>query len=263
MPEGHTIFRHARDQNDLFRGERVRVSSPQGRFAKEATLLDGATFRVAESRGKHLFWRFSKLPKPRVVHIHLGLAGRFRRKALSSKPSPNVRVRIEGEDSALDLSGPAICELLTYPKLRKLQARIGEDPLDPEADPERVWAALSRTRRPMGTVLLDQSVIGGLGNIYRAELLFLHRIAPTLPARELDRARFDALWADSVRLLEAGVELERIVTRGQTLEQLRARKRGEGLWIYKRARCRRCKRKVETCTLAGRTLYYCPKCQAS
>jgi hypothetical protein len=74
VPEGHTLHRLATALTDAFAGQAVRVSSPQGRFAVEATQLDGSTLLVAESAGKHLFLDFDA---DRVVHVHLGLIGGF------------------------------------------------------------------------------------------------------------------------------------------------------------------------------------------
>ncbi len=74
MPEGHTLRRLADDVTETFGGRSTRVSSPQGRFAPEAALLDGAVLDLADAAGKHLFLQFAG---DRVVHIHLGLIGRL------------------------------------------------------------------------------------------------------------------------------------------------------------------------------------------
>ncbi|MFV0429917.1 MAG: DNA-formamidopyrimidine glycosylase family protein, partial [Arachnia sp.] len=75
MPEGHVIHRLADEFNRAFAGGTVAVESPQGRFAAEASRLDGADFVGAEAVGKHLFLTFD-VPQPRHVHIHLGLIGK-------------------------------------------------------------------------------------------------------------------------------------------------------------------------------------------
>ena len=74
MPEGHTLHRLAGDLQETFAGRAVRVSSPQGRFAEAAALLDGEVLTGAEAWGKHLFVAF---PSDRHVHVHLGLYGVF------------------------------------------------------------------------------------------------------------------------------------------------------------------------------------------
>ncbi|MEM6331080.1 MAG: DNA-formamidopyrimidine glycosylase family protein, partial [Planctomycetota bacterium] len=76
MPEGHTIHRLARDHNRDLAGQKLRVSSPQGRFEEGAAQLDGRKLIDVDAHGKHLGYRFTG---GHVVHIHLGLYGKFRR----------------------------------------------------------------------------------------------------------------------------------------------------------------------------------------
>ena len=98
MPEGHTLHRLACELSDVFAGHSVRVSSPQGRFDREAAQLDGARLLVAESAGKHLFLDFDG---DRVVHVHLGLIGGFDvHRDVTEVPAPvgQVRLRLVGRD---------------------------------------------------------------------------------------------------------------------------------------------------------------------
>lgn len=262
MPEGHTLHRMALDHSAWLGGQRVQVSSPQGRFEAGAAFLDGAEFVRASAVGKHLLWHFRGLERPRVVHIHLGLFGRFRR-SVRRIPEPRgaIRVRVQSDRCTLDLSGPTCCELLTHPQVKALRGRLGPDPLDPKAEPERAWAKISRSRRSVAALLLDQSVLAGVGNVYRAELLFLHGIPPDLPGRELSRSLFEALWADCVRLLRIGVLTNKIITRGVDEEGLHRGGRRERLWVYKERRCHRCAAPIRKMEIAARSLYFCPVCQ--
>ena len=101
MPEGNTIHRLARIHNRDFGGKRVRVSSPQGRFAKEAAKLDGRRFLTAEAYGKHLFHHWSG---GLVVHVHLGMAGWFyRHRGRRPEPRPTVRMRLSTREIVSDL----------------------------------------------------------------------------------------------------------------------------------------------------------------
>ncbi|MFK7928470.1 MAG: hypothetical protein AB8H79_09775, partial [Myxococcota bacterium] len=118
---------------------------------------------------------------------------------------------------------------------------------------------IHRSRRTMGALLLDQSIIAGVGNVYRAELLFMQRIPPGLPGKELTRDAFDALWADTVRLLNVGVQTNRIITRG--LDQPGARPKGERLWVYRQRACHECGDQITQTRSANRTLYACDRCQ--
>ncbi|PRC62643.1 DNA glycosylase, partial [Mycobacterium sp. ITM-2017-0098] len=69
-------------------------------------------------------------------------------------------------------------EVIAEPDIADLVARLGPDPLRRDADPELAWRRIAKSRRPIGALLMDQSVISGVGNVYRSELLFRHRIDP-------------------------------------------------------------------------------------
>ena len=210
MPEGHTLHRLARVHHKNFRGQAVAVSSPQGRFATGAALVDGRTFVRAEAYGKHLFHVYGP---DAVVHVHLGLYGRFEAHTGEvTPPRGAVRMRMVGQTAWTDLRGAITCEVITPDEVDAVVARLGPDPLRRDADPERAWARLSRSRVSIGALLMDQKVLAGVGNVYRAEVLFRHNIGPHRPGRDLDRAEFDALWLDLVELMKVGVSRGRIIT---------------------------------------------------
>src|SRR6056297_1775511 len=154
MPEGHTIHRIARDLKRDIQGQTITVRSPQGRFIREAGLLDQQVMLSAEAKGKHLFVHWNR---PEVLHVHLGLYGRLRRYRSTAQPiRGQIRVRLVGDSVTVDLHGPNQCELLSREDYEdKLQA-IGEDPLRNDASPERVHEKLSKTKRTIGVALLDQ-----------------------------------------------------------------------------------------------------------
>ncbi|MFZ0531517.1 MAG: DNA-formamidopyrimidine glycosylase family protein, partial [Propionicimonas sp.] len=107
MPEGHVIHRLAAELDDAFAGRPVAVSSPQGRFAAAAELLDGARFTGAQAHGKHLFLQFGENS---FVHVHLGLIGKLRWVAPGERFSPGtVRLRVESPTRAVELRGPQTC----------------------------------------------------------------------------------------------------------------------------------------------------------
>src|SRR6185312_6816918 len=198
-----TLHRLARRHRTRFGGKQVTVTSPQGRFATSAEIVDGRLLHRAEAHGKHLFHHYGP---DLVVHVHLGLYGKFSDVALPLDPPRGlVRMRIVGPTHYADLRGPTACELITDAEVVAIHARLGEDPLRPDADPERAWARISRSRAPVATLLMDQKVIAGVGNVYRAEALFRHGLDPQLPGHELSRTCWDELWADVVDLLHDGV----------------------------------------------------------
>jgi endonuclease-8 len=258
MPEGHTIHRLARQHTRDLGKRRVRATSPQGRFP-EARRLDGRVLRRAEAVGKHLFHRYEG---DLTVHVHLGLFGRFfRRRPPIPPPRETTRLRLRVRGLAIDLVGPMACELLTRANEKRLLARLGADPLRADADPNRVWDRLRRSRRSLGAALLDQGLIAGVGNVYRAEALFVNALHPGRPGRSLSRDEFDELWATLSRMLRAGVRQGRIVT-VEPSELGVPRPRGaEALYVYRRRRCRRCGGRIASVALAGRPCYFCRRCQ--
>ncbi len=262
MPEGHTIHRLALDHTRELRNRVVQVSSPQGRF-ECAALLDGTKFLRAEAHGKHLFHRYAGA---RLVHVHLGLFGKFRRH-LGREPAPRdtVRMRIVRAEPllTLDLTGPTACELLTRGEERALRARLGEDPLSVDAEPGLVWEKLLRRKGPIGVALMDQSLIAGVGNVYRAEALFVNRIHPLMPSNTLQRAQFDTLWSWLVEALARGVRDRRIITVPAAFGKSPIpRLRSERVHIYKSDSCPSCGDKVRRWDLAGRWAYACDRCQS-
>jgi endonuclease-8 len=268
VPEGHTIHRLARDHKRLFGGAPVAASSPQGRFRQGAALLDGEVLTRTDAHGKHLFHGFGTAGRAPAqwLHIHLGLYGKFATGPLPAPPPVGqVRLRLAGAEHYADLRGPIACEVLTPAEKTALQARLGADPLRADADPDAAWERISRSRTSLGQLLMDQAVVAGVGNVYRAEVLFRHGVDPQRPGRDLDRADWDAIWADLVDLLRAGVRAGRIVT---TRREDRDRRSGtptreDSFYVYRRTGlpCRRCGTEIRTAPMATRNLYWCPVCQ--
>lgn len=264
MPEGHTIHRLARDLRRDLAGSPVRASSPQGRFADGAATLDGRVLRRTEAYGKHLFLDWDG---GAVLYIHLGLIGKFRRHvAPIPDPQGAIRLRLATDAVAWDLSGPMTCTVDTPAIRARVLANAGPDPLRRDADPDQFVARLTRRASPVAVVLLDQSVISGLGNVYRAEICFLAGLHPLTPARELSSADAKALWELSVDLLTIGLRLNRIVTRDPAEVGVSAPGRisnAERLYVYKRGGepCRRCHTPIVWADVGGRRVWWCPVCQ--
>ena len=265
MPEGHVLHRAARLQGRRFRGKPVRTSSPQGRFADGAATLNGQTITGINALGKHLFYRFDE---GEILHVHLGLFGKFRVRSLPSpEPSPNARLVMETETDHLHLAGPTVCELITPEDEDDLRARLGPDPiLDPADGADELGRRLSRRSISIGAALLDQKVVAGIGNVYRSELLFLAGIHPLTVAKSLEPSAIDDIWRRSVVALKDGEKMGKIVTvlpDEMGVESPRELKRGDRLYVYKRtsAPCRRCAEPIETANADGRNVWWCPVCQ--
>ncbi|MEI7058563.1 DNA-formamidopyrimidine glycosylase family protein [Nocardioides sp. CCNWLW239] len=275
MPEGHTLHRLALDLSDAFAGEQVRVSSPQGRFADSAALLDGQVVAGAEAWGKQLFVEF---PGEQYVHIHLGLYGKLDLKPYTAEPPlpvGQVRLRLVSAGSATeggtyaDLRGATTCNLVTAAQRDAVVAKLGPDPLRDDADPNRAWLRISRSRTSIGALLMDQSVLAGVGNVYRAEVLFRHRIDPMRPGNTLRRKQWEAIWDDLVELMKLGVQRNRIDTvRDEHTPEAMGRPprkddHGGEVYVYRRngQPCLVCGTSVRTTELQQRNLFWCPKCQ--
>lgn len=255
MPEGHVLHRLAGEQQELA-GSSLAVHSPQGRFAGGAAQLDGRVLDGVEAVGKHLLHRFGD----EALHTHLGMRGVWYRSAPPSpEPRPSVRVRLAAPDVAWDLIAPTTCEVLDAGGVAALRARLGPDPLRDGADPERFVAALTADRRALGVVLLDQSVLAGVGNVFRTEALFACRLHPAQSSSTLSAEGARALWDTLAGMMRRGVEDGRIITvdvpagsdRLDVPEEVARR-------VYKRDRCAECGADVVTFEQGGRTAYVCP-----
>ena len=221
MPEGHTLHRLAQSVDAAFAGTTPAVSSPQGPFAEGAALLDGRQVVEATAYGKHLFVEFDG---EAWLNVHLGLIGKFsvdRITGYASVPPPwgAVRLRMVNQDYVADLRGAILCQVVTPDEAAATVARLGPDPLRSDADPERGWAKISRSGRTIAELLMDQAAVAGVGNVYRCEVLFRHRVSPFRPGREIRRRTWEAIWDDLVRLMPLGVAFNQILTMDDQVEE--------------------------------------------
>ncbi|WP_089775856.1 Fpg/Nei family DNA glycosylase [Ruania alba] len=285
MPEGHTIHSLAHRLDRAFAGRPVQASSPQGRFAGGAALLDGRELFGSQGYGKHLFSEFAG---DVWLHVHLGLIGLF-----PVLPIPDgaadvpvtgaVRLRLRGDGHVADLRGPMTCAVRTPEEVEAIMAPLGPDPLRPDADPDLGWQRLQRSSKPVAELLMDQKVIAGVGNVYRCEVLFRRRVDPMRPGNEIRPATWRAIWEDLAMLLPLGVAFNQILTMDDQVEQATAEVAsgaaaaytatltGQGLgdrferrfFTYKRTGepCLVCGSRIRAAPLAGRTLYWCGRCQ--
>ncbi|MFJ5773371.1 Fpg/Nei family DNA glycosylase [Streptomyces sp. NPDC093094] len=268
MPEGHTIHRLAKDYAAAFSGTAPRVTSPQGKFSDAAALLDGGVLHGTDAHGKHLFLGFAGS----WIHIHLGLFGKV---DFGGTPAPpptdTVRLRLANSTSYVDLRGPTTCALITDGEKHAIHGRLGPDPLREDADPQAAFRRISRSRTTIAALLMDQKVVAGVGNVYRAEVLFRHGIDPYRAGKDLTSAEWDAIWADLVALMREGVRLNRIdtVRPEHTPEAMgrppRVDDHGGEVYVYRRANlpCHICGSGIRTADLAARNLFWCPGCQRS
>ncbi|MEV4299633.1 DNA-formamidopyrimidine glycosylase family protein [Microbispora rosea] len=275
MPEGHLVHRYADEQHEALAGRVVRAASPQGRF--DARPYDGRVVEGVEALGKHLLYWVEDAP---AIHVHLGMRGLYLRyDGPAAEPRKGTRLRLATGDAAFDLIAPARCEPMDERAVAALRAATGPDPLrpdtapataldrnlnpalDPNRDPSRDTASaaardtvreeavrrLLAARTAVGAAVLDQSVWSGIGNAWRAELLFLTGLDPG--ARDIGAEAAGRLWDTAVHYLALGRDAGQVVSDPGAPDEW---------WVYKRERCRRCGAAVRTWTLASRTAYACP-----
>jgi endonuclease-8 len=260
MPEGHTVHRIAKRFQKEFLGSKLEISSPQGRFT-DAGIISGRQLTKAEAWGKQLFLHFDDL----AIRVHLGIYGKWR---FTSGDTPEVvgqvRARFSVPGMTADLRGPTACEVMDMQAIKHVQSRLGPDPLRPDRkglERERFISKLTSRKTPVGQQLMDQSVIAGIGNVYRAELLFRASLNPYKPGNALPRELAEQLWEDSIRLMPIGVRTGLMLTREGFL---RGRpKLADRYYVYKREGlpCRECSQVISLELMATRKLYYCARCQ--
>jgi len=262
MPEGHTVHRTAKAFKKHFLNQPVAVSSPQGRFT-DASLITGTKLLSAQAWGKQLFLTF----EPAVLRVHLGIYGKWGWTNIENGiPAPKglVRARFLGESQLADLRGPTACELLDQAAVVKVQESLGPDPLRADSDgleAKRFVERVTRSKVAIGQLLMDQSVLAGVGNVYRAELLFRARLSPFTPGEKVPAELVLGLWQEAVTLMQIGVRRGIMLTRDGFLSGTVTK--DNRYYVYKREGqpCRECGAEVQLTLMATRKLYWCPKCQ--
>ena len=328
MPEGHSVHRIARQFAVNFVGHRVSVSSPQGRFAADATRIDGHVMTDAKAVGKQMFlefdnglwlrvhlglygaWDFAgdisidptiasangrmgqtnqrgtdlepvldsagenslhSIGAPRRTRLRMAESEKVEAEITSFPPEPigQVRVRLLTDTAVADLRGPTACEVLDPAQVDAVIAKLGPDPQvdDSQEAEDRFVSIVRRKPTAVALLLMDQSVVSGIGNVYRAELLFRARQNPHTPGKQVPEETVRALWRDWVHLLRIGVETGQMMTMDDLDEQSYRKamaNRDDRHWVYKREGlpCRVCGTNIVMEELGGRKLYWCPVDQA-
>jgi len=257
LPEGHTIHRAALDHNSILAAQKLVVSSPQGRFTEGAARLTGRTCANIEAFGKHLIYHFDH---GEALHIHLGLFGKIRKQKLpATEPRGAVRVRLVGNTHLIDINGPNICEILAEDEFLNLVSRIGPDVLRSDAKPNLAFEKIKKSKAPIGRLIMDQTVMAGIGNIYRSEILWRQAVHPEIPGNRIGRQTFNRIWEDARALLTIGVKHNAIITvKGARTSSHRYRERVN---IFAKEVCPRCKGEIRRFEINGRRAFVCEICQ--
>jgi len=268
MPEGHTVHRTANQFNSHFAGKRIWVDSPQGRFIGGAVRVSGQILVEASAIGKQLFLEFDNHS---FVRIHLGIYGKWQwhdniaESGFLDQPTKGeVRARFYDNSTLTELRGPTVCEVIGQLEVLAIHDRLGPDPLNPDPSGEernRFVQRVSRSSQSIAALLMDQSVVSGIGNVYRAELLFRAGLEPYTPGNRVPAEILGAIWDDAVALLQIGVKHGVMITRDELFEA--NPDKVDRNFVYKRngETCRECGSVISLALLAGRKLYWCPRCQ--
>ncbi len=269
MPEGDTLHRTAAGLRPYLVGRKVtaaRTAGP-GRVPQVHRIV-GREVIAVEAIGKNLLIRFDGGLE---IRTHLRMNGSWHR----YRPGEPWRRAPARARLVLEVPG-AVAVCFDAPVVELLEQRaeglhpplggLGPDLLDPAADLDVVVRRLrdaSRADLEIGVALLDQRATAGIGNVYKSETLWIERVSPFAPVRDLDDGTLRRLVSTAARLLRANVSTghgpERITTAGDPGAP-------GPLYVYRRTGrpCRRCRRPISSRrqgTDLPRTTYWCPTCQ--
>ena len=243
MSEGDSLHRAARKLQALV-GERVAVETPHPRAAAErvAERLDGRRLLGVEAVGKNLLLRFEG---GLVLRSHLRMSGRWQVRARGEAVRGTPWLVLAGrEREAVLWNGPVL--ELTARGTRRLGPDILADPTDLAAMVGNL--RLEHQARELGDALLDQRLVAGIGNLWKAESLWRARVSPWLPLADATDDELERVLREAARLMRASVE-------GRREERAVYRKAGRP--------CPRCRESIRSRGQGddNRTAYWCPGCQ--
>jgi DNA-formamidopyrimidine glycosylase len=253
MPEGDVVWYTARRLHEALAG-RVLTRS-DFRVPRLATAdLAGDVVVETASRGKHLLTRTRN---GLTVHTHLRMDGTWRVQPAADpiRESHRIRLILANEDCQAVGYQLGVVELIRTSEEARVTGHLGPDLLGPDWDSAEAVRRLSgEPGRPIGEALLDQRNLAGIGNMYKAEVLFLRGVNPWQPTGTV--ADLGAMTELARRLLDANKDRIGQVTTGSG-------RRGEETWVYgRRGRpCRRCGTPIRSEGQQDRVTFWCPSCQ--
>lgn len=205
---------------------------------------------------------------PRRTRLRMGESEQHGGSPVAFPPEPigQVRARLLAVDAVADLRGPTVCEVLGPAGVERVRHDLGPDPLVDKRGEDRFVDRCRATGTPIGRALMNQRIVAGIGNVYRAEMLFRARLSPFAVTKALPDDILRELWRDWVKLLTIGVKTGQMLTMdGMTSAQRRAAlaAREDRHWVYRRAGepCRVCGTVIVMEMMEARKLYFCPRCQ--
>ncbi len=229
-------------------------------------LVAGRTIKAMNRRGKYLLMELDNDSK---VVFHLRMTGRLVYEPTGETSDHHARVIFHLQDGASLVYGDTRT-LGTIHGLKPQEsgmlkglAEMGPEPLSAEFTAEYLYKTANQRKVAIKSFLLNQKYIGGIGNIYADEALFLAGIHPQRSANSLSQAECDRLWESVNKVIAAG-----IADGGTTFRDYQNGEGGKGshqehLYAYGRKgeQCRNCGAVIERITVGGRGTHFCPKCQ--
>jgi endonuclease-8 len=244
----------------------LSANGRMGQTNQRGTVADPASGRASDNEDSN-----ASIGAPRRTRLRMSEQEKLGAPLESFPPEPigAVRVRLLADDAVADLRGPTACEVQTPEQVDAVIARLGPDPLvdDPAVGEERFVTAVRRRATPIALLLMDQNVVSGIGNVYRAELLFRARLDPHRPGKQVPEDALRSLWRDWSYLLGVGVKTGQMMTMDgldPESHRLALAHRDDRHWVYHREGlpCRVCGTNIAMEELGGRKLYWCPTDQA-
>ncbi|GAA1469475.1 Fpg/Nei family DNA glycosylase [Microbacterium thalassium] len=247
------------------------IASANGRMGQtnqRGTDLEGEP--ILDDAGEN---SLTSIGAPRRARVHVRMSEQTTGLADEGDQWPppvvgQVRLRLMTEVTCADLRGPTACELQDPEQVQATIGKLGPDPLvdDVAEGEERFTRVVRRKPTAIGLLLMDQAVVSGIGNVYRAEMLFRARQNPHTPGRDVPEDVVRGLWRDWVKLLRTGVETGQMMTMDDLSDEDYRKamaSRDDRHWVYHRAGlpCRVCGTTIVVEEAAGRKLYWCPNCQ--
>jgi endonuclease-8 len=261
MPEGDTIFRTATTLRPHLEGRTIQSATAERDDLKPDS-LGGRTVASIEARGKHLLMH---LDDGRAIHSHMGMTGSWHAYGRGEpwrKPQERAQLQLHTDNAVIVCFTPKLLELLTHNELRAHPwlARLGPDMLAGEFDEaEALRRFRFRNDLPIGEAVMNQTVVCGIGNIYKSEVLFITRVDPFV--------RVDKLTDEMLLLILRKARSLMMSNRGTHARRTRLRGDGRNHWAYGREgeACYECGAAIVIRRQGdlGRTTYYCPQCQAT
>ncbi|EWT00281.1 DNA glycosylase [Intrasporangium oryzae NRRL B-24470] len=261
MPEGDTVWRTATRLDEALAGKPIVESDLRWPEISTADLTGRSTLEVV-SRGKHLLHR---IEGGLTLHSHLRMEGQWRIEATPTlkagwRANPGLRALVAAADwTALGLR-LGMLDLVPTSREGELVGHLGPDVLGPDWDPARAADNLLGSGDVIGSALLDQRNLAGVGTMWCAETLFLERVPPWTPVAELGRERVEAVVDRAHRLIDRG--------RANVVQSSTGSYRSdETHYVHARSGrpCRRCGATVRVAMIGrppqDRTMFYCPGCQ--